>query len=84
MAVEDTTNSMPRPREPPVPSEVIEEMVPNRCYMVADLVADFEEQYDPPRSTIRNRLEGLVEAGDVERRKHANGSVTYRRTSESA
>lgn len=54
-------------------------MVPNRCYVVADLVVAFEDNYNPARGTIRNRLEELVEDGNVERRKHANGNVTYRR-----
>ena len=76
---ETATGTVPRPREPPLPDELLEEMVPNRCYVVADLVVEFEEQYDPSRGTVRNRLEYLVESGDVERRKHANGAVTYRR-----
>lgn len=68
-----------RPRDPPLSDEVLATMVPNRCYVVADLVAEFEEQYDPSRGTIRNRLEYLVEEGEVERKKHANDTVTYRR-----
>ena len=58
-------------------------MLMNRCYVVADLVAEFEEQYGPSRGTVRNRLEYLVEEADVERRKHVNGTVTYRRTEDS-
>ena len=80
MVSEATTQSVPRPREPPLPDELLEEMVPNRCYVVADLVAEFEDKYAPPRGTIRNRLEYLAEEESVERRKHANGTVTYRRT----
>lgn len=76
---ETTSRNVPRPRDPPLPDEVLEQMVINRCYVVADLVVEFEEQYDPARGTVRNRLEYLVEEGDVERRKHANGAVTYRR-----
>ncbi len=76
---EVTSRNVPRPRDPPLPDEVLEQMVPNRCYVVADLVVEFEEEYDPARGTVRNRLEYLVEQGDVERRKHANGTVTYRR-----
>lgn len=53
-------------------------MVPQRCYVAADLVVEFEE-YDPPRQTIRNRLEYLVKNDKLVRRKHANGTVTYRR-----
>lgn len=59
-------------------------MVKNRCYVVADLVAEFEDEYDPSRGTVRNRLEYLVEDGKVERRKHANGAVTYRRIKRSS
>ena len=77
---EVTSRNVPRPRDPPLPDEVLEQMVPNRCYVVADLVVEFEDDYNPARGTVRNRLEYLVEQGDVERRKHANGTVTYRRT----
>lgn len=79
---ETTTSGVPRPRDPPEPDEVLDEMVVNRCYVVADLVVEFEGDYAPSRGTIRNRLEFLVEEGDVERVKHANGSVTYRRRGE--
>jgi hypothetical protein len=79
MATQSPNQTVPRPREPPLPDELLDEMVPNRCYVVADLVVEFEEQYDPSRGTVRNRLEYLVEDGDVERRKHENGAVTYRR-----
>jgi len=71
--------SVPRPRDPPHPDEILEAMTPSCCYVVADLVADFEQKYDPSRGTVRNRLEYLVEQGDLVRRKHANDSVTYRR-----
>lgn len=73
------SHDVPRPPDPPLPKEVLNQMVKNRCYVVADLVAEFEDQYDPARGTIRNRLEHLAEEGDVERRKHANDRVTYRR-----
>lgn len=76
---EIASRNVPRPRDSPHPDEVIEEMVPNRCYVVADLVVEFEDEYDPSRGTVRNRLEYLVGENDVERRKHANGTVTYRR-----
>jgi predicted transcriptional regulator len=77
---ESASQNVPRPRDSPLPDEVLEQMVPNRCYVVADLVVEFEEEYDPSRGTVRNRLEYLVEKDEVERRKHANGTVTYRRT----
>lgn len=76
---EAPTENVPRPRDPPEPDEILDHMVVNRCYVVADLVVEFEEQYDPARGTVRNRLEFLVEEDKVERVKHANGSVTYRR-----
>jgi hypothetical protein len=79
MVTETQPTSVPRPREPPLPDELLEHMVPNRCYVVADLVVDFEEEYDPSRGTVRNRLEYLVKEDDVERIKHENGTVTYRR-----
>lgn len=79
MVSEVASQSVPRPREPPLPDELLDEMVPNRCYVVADLVVEFESEYDPSRGTVRNRLEYLVQDGDVERRKHENGAVTYRR-----
>lgn len=77
---EAKSNTVPRPRDHPKPEEIIEKMVPNRCYVVADLVDEFDQEYDPARGTVRNRLEYLHEQGQVERIKHANGSVTYRRT----
>lgn len=74
------TSSVPRPRDPPEPDAVLDAMVQNRCYVVADLVVEFEDEHDPARGTVRNRLEYLVEEGGVQRVKHANGTVTYRRT----
>lgn len=73
-----TDRTVPRPRENPTLAEVRDTMEPCRCYMVADLVVEFSD-YDPPRSTVRNRLETLVAEEDVVRQKHANGRVTYRR-----
>lgn len=74
----DASRRVPRPRDPPHPDEILDAMVPNRCYVVADLVAEFEDEYDPARGTVRNRLEYLAEEGDVDRRKHVNDTVTYR------
>ena len=70
---------VPRPRDPPSPEEVLDRMVKNRCYVVADLVVEFEDEYNASRGTVYNRLEYLVREGNVERRKHENGAVTYRR-----
>jgi hypothetical protein len=76
---EGATRNVPRPRDPPSPDEILDHMAKNRCYVVADLVVAFEDEYGPSRGTVRNRLEYLVENSGVERRKHANGTVTYRR-----
>jgi len=54
-------------------------METGRCYVVADLVSEFEDEYDPARGTVRNRLEYLVETDKVTRRKHSNDTVTYRK-----
>jgi hypothetical protein len=71
-------NAVPRTPDPPLVDDVLAEMSVGRCYVVADLVAAFEE-LDPARNTIRNRLETLVERERVERVKHVSGLVTYRR-----
>lgn len=70
---------MTRPRERPTTEMVYGEMVANRCYNVADLVAEFEDKCDTTRWTIRNRLNELVSDDRIVRREHANGNVTYRR-----
>lgn len=72
-----------RPREPPTVDEVFDAMVPNRCYVAADLRVEFEDEYDPAHNTIRNRLGDLVEEERVVKRKHENGAVTYRRPDQS-
>jgi len=53
-------------------------MANNEPYVVADILAEFEDEYDPARGTVRNRLEYLADAGEVERKKHENDTVTYR------
>lgn len=77
------SSDIPQPRDPPLPEEILEKLEPNRCYMVADVVAEFESQYDPNRGTIRNRLEYLVNEENIERRKHENDAVTYRKPPDS-
>jgi len=74
-----TNRNVTRPRSEPTTKQVLEEMVVNRCYVVADLVAAFEDDYDPSRWTIQNRLDELVEEDKIIRREHANSRVTYRR-----
>lgn len=76
---ESASTSVPRPRDPPLPDEVLSRMAENEPYVVADLVAEFEDEYGTARGTVRNRLEYLVDEGEVKRKKHANGTVTYRR-----
>jgi len=76
---EGATTDVPRPRDPPSTEEVLNAMALNRCYVVADLVVEFEDKYGPSRGTVRNRLELLAKDGEVRRRKHANDAVTYRR-----
>lgn len=77
---EAASSGVPRPRDPPDPNEVLDRMVKNRPYVVADLVVEFEDEYGPSRGTVRNRLEYLAEQDEVIRRKHENGTVTYRRS----
>lgn len=77
---ETASKSVPRPRDPPLPDEVLDEMMNDEPYVVADLVASFQDKYEPARGTVRNRLEYLVGQGDVERKKHSNGTVTYWRS----
>lgn len=67
-----------RPQENPTLNDVYEEMVPGRCYVVADLVVAFEDT-DATRWTIQNRLNKLDSEGRIKKRKHANDRVTYRR-----
>lgn len=77
---ETASGDVPRPRDPPLPEEVLGRMAENEPYVVADLVAEFDDEYGPARGTVRNRLEYLVDEGEVERKKHENGTVTYLRT----
>ena len=69
---------VPRPHADPTPDAVYEAMIPGRCYVVADLVADFSN-HDVSRSTMHNRLDGLADDGRIKKRKHENGTVTFRR-----
>lgn len=75
----DTSRYVPRPVEDPQPEEVLEAMTPQEPYVVSDLLAEFEDVYDTNKTTIRNRLEYLVDEGHVRRKKHSNRTVTYRR-----
>lgn len=55
-------------------------MVPGRCYVAADLVAEFGKQYEGSERTVRQGLDELVAEGRIVRSAHADGTVTYRRT----
>lgn len=70
--------TVPRPPEDPTPDDVYEYMADGRCYVVADLVEEFSDT-DASRWTLQNRLDELAEEGRIEKRKHANERVTYRR-----
>lgn len=78
MTAENETTGVPRSHKEPTPDDVFEEMVPRRCYVVADLVAEFED-VDANRWTIQNRLDSLAEESRIVRRKHENDRVTYQR-----
>lgn len=78
IVTEETRRNVTRPRKPPTVEEVYQEMVPNRCYVAADLREAFGE-YEPSHNTIRNRLAELVDENRIERRDHTNGYVTFRR-----
>lgn len=65
-------------RDDPTLDAVLDEMEIGRCYVTADLVAEFDH-LDVSRWTVRNRLLDLADEGRIERRKHTNDAVTYRR-----
>lgn len=75
----DAIRYVPRPVEPPTADEIYDAMTPQEPYVVADLLSVFRDEYDTNSTTIRNRLEFLVNEGRVRRKKHANRTVTYRR-----
>lgn len=64
---------MPSEKEPPRRETIRESMVPCEPYRVADITA----KYDVSRWTIRDRLERLVDRDELQRKKHADGLVTY-------
>lgn len=74
----DAKRYVPRPVEDPQPEKVLAAMTPQEPYVVSDLLAEFNEE-ETNKTTIRNRLEHLVDEGDVRRKKHSNRTVTYRR-----
>ena len=69
-------NRRPVPRTPdePLPHQVLEFMELCEPYTVSDLEAQFEEA---SRWTIQRRLDTLVEAGKVSKKKHNKNRVTY-------
>lgn len=76
---ESNRDAVPRSPEDPTPEQVFESMVPGRCYVVADLVAEF----DASRWTVRDRLVSLSDSERIIRREHANDRVTYQRPHDS-
>lgn len=68
-----------RRRDGPTPDEIREAMVAGRCYVAADLVAEFGKRYDASGRRIREGLDALAEDGRIVRTVHADGTVTYRR-----
>lgn len=69
---------VPRTYDDPTPDAVFEAMEVGRCYVAADLVAEFPS-LEPTRRTLHNRLTGLADEGRVIRQEHENGSVTFQR-----
>lgn len=59
--------------EDPGPHQVYLAMEPGEPYTAGEL----SEQFDVTRHTIHNRLETLVDMGEVRRKKHAPNRVTY-------
>lgn len=68
-----------RSRDGPTLEEIRQAMVTGRCYVAADLVAEFGKRYDASGRRIRKGLDELAEAGRIVRTVHADGTVTYRR-----
>jgi len=77
--VASASSDVPHPVVDPTPDEVYAAMTPGEPYVVADLLAHFDDIYDTNKNTIRNRLEYLVEEDKVRRKKHQSRTVTYRR-----
>lgn len=76
------SETVPRPPADPSPEQVFEVMDPGRCYVAADIVDVFDEEYDTGRWTIRRRLNTLSEQEKIVKRDHTNGTVTYQRPTE--
>lgn len=72
------TVTVTRPQVEPTSDAVYEEMDVGRCYVVADLVAAFED-VDANRWTVQNRLDSLADEERIVRREHVNDRVTYQR-----
>ena len=76
---ESNRDTVPRSPEEPTPDQVYDEMVPGRCYVVADLEARFEAS----RWTVRDRLETLDKMDRIDKQDHENRTVTYQRPHDS-
>lgn len=71
---ETESNNVPRTPEEPTPQQVLEEM--NRCepYKAADIHEEFP---DVSRWTIQRRLDALHESEKIQKKKHADDSVSW-------
>lgn len=70
---ETTTDTVPRTPDPPTTSDILDDMETCTPYTVAD----FEDQYDASRWTIRRRLEDLHDDGEIKRKQHSDRAVTW-------
>lgn len=75
--VDPTIILMPRTPAEPAPQEIYLAMDDGEPYTVNELHEHFAEKYDVTRWTIRDRLEGLVESGMVQKKKHSQQRVSY-------
>lgn len=71
---ESDTENVPRTPEGPTAEDVVSEMRSCEPYKASDLTEVFD---DVSRWTIQRRLESLHDDGRIERKKHADGSVSW-------
>ena len=68
------TDTVPRTPEGPTTEDILDAMTPGEPYKVADLTEAFE---DTSRWTVQRRLNDLHDDDRVQRKKHADGSVSW-------
>jgi predicted ArsR family transcriptional regulator len=73
MSNTDSPN-VPRTPDGPTKQDILAEMRPCESYKAADINEQFS---DVSRWTIQRRLDSLHAAGDVEKKKHADDSVSW-------